>query len=114
METLERLKALAEKAKLTKADKEFIAGLCDEHGIEIKTSCSECYRDAVVVLYGKYKTEEETEEPTSKYVLRKGLDVYFKGKRINEATISDELAEKLVANGFPTRFFTRMPDAGNE
>lgn len=110
-ELLERLKALADKpaSKWSKSDRDFVAEKYAEYGKTIEGKCKECYRDAAVVLYTHYKAESE-EIPESAYVLRDGLDVYFKGMRINAATITDERAEALIKDGFPIRFFKVIPD----
>lgn len=110
MEIYKRLKKLAEKKKLTTEDREFIVGLCADNGIVINTLCKDCYNDAVLQLYSIYKPQDEAKENThAKYVLRDGLNVRFNGRIINAATITDELAARIIAQGFPTRLFKKLP-----
>lgn len=50
----ERIKQLLEKTRLTKEEKFEIAAACGAEGIEIrKTTCTNCYFDALVELYNK-------------------------------------------------------------
>jgi hypothetical protein len=53
---------------------------------------------------------QEDEQPVADgraYVLRKGVDVIFGGIRINEATITDDLARKVLARGFERKYFVK-------
>lgn len=109
MKLHERFATLASKSKLTAKEREFIVEHAVKNDLQINTLCKECYKDAAIVLYGIYKPKDADEKDGRLWVLRKGLDVIFNGKRINEATLTDTLAYKIVEQGFPTRFFTRMP-----
>lgn len=110
METIiSRLKEIAGKTanQITKADKEFIRQYADRYGVGLpkdKPNCKSCYVDAAVQIYKAIKDAEP--KPTDrKYVLRDGVDVIWRGIRINEASVTDELAEKWIANGFPKVYF---------
>lgn len=110
METIiKQLKEIAGKTanQVTKADKEFIRQYADRYGVELpkdKPNCKSCYVDAAVQIYKAIKDAEP--KPTDrKYVLRDGVDVIWRGIRINEASVTDELAEKWIANGFPKVYF---------
>lgn len=108
MKLHEKMKALAEKSKLTAKEREFIVEHAVKNNISLNTLCKECYRDAAVALYGIYKPKETTDNGRA-YQLREGLDVIFNGYRINEATLTDKLAKRILKQGFPERFFTRIP-----
>lgn len=110
METIiKQLKEIAGKSanQVTKADKDFIREYAGQYGVELpkdKPNCKSCYVDAAVLIYKAIKDAEP--KPTDrKYVLRDGVDVIWRGIRINEASVTDELAEKWIANGFPKAYF---------
>lgn len=109
MKLHEKMKALAEKGKLTAKEREFVVKYAVENGIQLNTLCKDCYRDAAIQLYSIYKPKEEAKENGSAYQLRDGLDVLFNGLRINEATLTDKLAKRILKQGFPERFFKHLP-----
>lgn len=106
---ISRLKEIAAKtaSQVTKADKEFIREYAGLYGVELpkeKPNCKSCYVDAAVQIYKAIKDAEP--KPTNrKYVLRDGVDVIWRGIRINEASVTDELAADWIANGFPSVYF---------
>ena len=56
--------------------------------------------------------EQAEEKPEPRYVLKKGVDVIFGkvgrvGVRVNALTLTDELGDKLIAAGFPKKYFER-------
>lgn len=108
-QTIKQLKEIAAKSakQVTNEDKEFIRDLAPRYGVELpkeKPNCKSCYVDAAVLIYKAIKDAEP--KPTErKYVLRDGVDVIWRGIRINEASVTDELAEKWIANGFPSIYF---------
>lgn len=121
MENYEKLVKIAEKFKLSAEDKRFIEPLAAENGIEIKRSCSDCWRDAAIRLALIYKPVEEKKEDTGcKYELREGLDInlisYKYGKlHICAATLTEENVKLWRKAGIPKRFFTKYPeDESNE
>jgi hypothetical protein len=102
METIiKQLKEIAGKTanQVTKADKDFIREYASQYGVELpkdKPNCKSCYVDAAVQIYKAIKDAEP--KPTErKYILRDGVDVIWRGIRINEASVTDELAEKWIA-----------------
>lgn len=104
-----RLKEIAGKTanQITNDDKAFIREYASQYGVELpkdKPNCKSCYVDASVLIYKAIKDAEP--KPTDrKYVLRDGVDVIWRGTRINEASITDELAEEWIENGFPKVYF---------
>ena len=110
METIiKQLKEIAAKSanQVTKADKDFIRQYAGKYGVELpkeKPNCKSCYVDAAVHIYKAIK-DAEPNQTDRKYVLRDGVDVIWRGIRINEASVTDELAEKWIANGFPKVYF---------
>lgn len=104
-----RLKEIAAKTanQITNDDKAFIRQYASQYGVELpkdKPNCKSCYVDAAVLIYKAIKDAEP--KPTDrKYVLRDGVDVIWRGIRINEASVTDTLAEEWIANGFPKVYF---------
>ena len=113
MKDIEKLKELYHKT-LSKKDKAYIEGLCSTYDIKLNKKCSSCYNDAILILIKKITEEnlpkKETETATTdnrKYILKSGVDVWFGSVRVNEVTLTDELAEKIIARGFPVRYFEK-------
>ena len=48
--------------------------------------------------------------PEQKFELKKGVDVIFAGMRINDATLTDDLARKIIKLGFNKRYFAKLDD----
>lgn len=107
METKEKLKAIANKQRLTADDKQFVIELAAELGVEFepKKGCSDCYKDMAVVLYGRLPDEEGESE--RRYLLRDGIDVYWGTLRVNN-TCSDEELEDYLQRGFPKQLYKRI------
>lgn len=105
MDTKERLKEIASKPTLTATDRNFVRELAALHNVKIERSrCNECIRDAAVIVYRKL-VEIEGVQTTSKYNLKKGVDILFMGERINSATITDTNAERWIKAGLPLSYF---------
>ena len=111
---IEKLKELYRNKSLSKKDKAYIEGLCSTYDIKLNKKCSSCYSDAILILIKKITEENlpknETETATTdsrKYILKSGVDVWFGSIRVNAVTLTDELAEKIIARGFPTRYFDK-------
>lgn len=106
---ISRLKEIASKTanQITNDDKAFIREYASQYGVGLpkdKPNCKSCYVDAAVLIYKAIK-DAEPKQTDRKYVLRDGVDVIWRGIRINEASVTDELAEKWIANGFPKAYF---------
>ena len=113
-----RLQQIANKPakELTADDRDLVRECAKAFGIPLdpQTRCKDCYKDAAVACYNAIKEDTapaEAEKPAEKsaprYVLRAGVDVYFGKIRVNAATISDELAEQIIAKGFDRKFFVK-------
>lgn len=102
-----RAKELATKTELTAADKKYLIAKAKKLGIEVPSEkdCDNCYNDLALLIYNAAKENDE-----AKYILNDGVDIILgiNGVRINAATLTDELAERLIAAGH-TRFFKKMP-----
>ena len=117
MKDIEKLKELYKKKTLSKAtlskkDKSYIEGLCTTYDVKLNKKCSSCYSDAILILIKKITEENLPKKETAttdnrKYILKSGVDVWFGSIRVNAVTLTDELAEKIIARGFPTRYFEK-------
>lgn len=117
MNEIEKLKEIYKKKTLSKAtfskkDKAYIEELCTEYDVKLNKNCSSCYTDAILILIKKITEENLPKKETAttddrKYILKEGVDVFFGSIRINAVTLTDELAEKIITKGFPTRYFDK-------
>ena len=117
MEEINKLKEIYKKKTLSKAtlskkDKAYIEGLCSTYDIKLNKKCSSCYSDAILILIKKITEENLPKKETAitdsrKYILKSGVDVWFGSVRVNAVTLTDELAEKIIAKGFPVRYFDK-------
>ena len=110
MKDIEKLKEIYHKT-LSKKDKAYIEGLCSTYDIKLNKKCSSCYSDAILILIKKITEEnlpkKETATDNRKYILKSGVDVWFGSIRVNAVTLTDDLAKKIIARGFPTRYFEK-------
>ena len=114
MNDIEKLKELYLNKTLSKKDKAYIEGLCTDYDVKLNRKCSSCYSDAILILIKKITEENlpknETETATidsRKYILKSGVDVWFGSIRVNAVTLTDDLAQRIIAMGFPTRYFEK-------
>lgn len=119
MNEIEKLKEIYKKKTLSKAtlskkDKAYIEGLCTDYDVKLNKKCSSCYSDAILILIKKITEKnlpkKETATATTdsrKYILKSGVDVWFGSIRVNAVTLTDELAQRIIARGFPTRYFDK-------
>ena len=111
MKDIEKLKELYHKT-LSKKDKAYIEGLCSDYDVKLNKKCSSCYNDATLILIKKITEEnlpkKETATDNRKYILKSGVDVWFGSIRVNVVTLTDDLAKKIIARGFPTRYFEKI------
>lgn len=109
------LKEIAERASSLHAeDKKLIRDLSVKYGLEFrpKSRCNECYIEQACKIYALIKEAKPTKSgAVDGYQLRDGLDVTYHGWHINADTLTKENAEKWLADGFPTKYFIKMPKA---
>lgn len=112
-ETINRLERLVKSPSTMSAeDRSFVREIAPEFGVEIRnTRCKDCYVDAATLCLiearKRIAPEQKPEEDKRKYILKAGTDVYFGSVRVNEATITDELASRLIERGFERKFFVK-------
>ena len=96
-------KELANKEKLTAREKRFLKYEAEQLGIPavIYDGCADCYKDLAVQIYAKEKADE-----SARFILNDGVDIIFgrNGVRVNAATLTDEIAERLIKAGHTQLF----------
>ena len=112
MKDIEKLKELYRNKSLSKKDKTYIEELCTAYDVHLNKKCSSCYSDAILILIKKITEENLPKKETAttddrKYILKSGVDVWFGSIRVNAVTLTDDLAQKIIARGFPTRYFEK-------
>lgn len=112
MNEIEKLKELYRNKSLSKKDKAYIENLCSTYDVKLNKKCSSCYSDAILILIKKITEENLPKKETAttdnrKYILKSGVDVWFGSVRVNAITLTDELAQRIIARGFPTRYFDK-------
>ena len=112
MNDIEKLKELYRNKTLSKKDKTYIEELCTAYDVKLNRKCSSCYSDAILILIKKITEENLPKKETAttddrKYILKSGVDVWFGSIRVNAVTLTDDLAQRIIARGFPTRYFEK-------
>ena len=116
---LDRLKELGSVASLSYSDKTEIEQLYKEVLDKkfIRTSCNDCYRDAIIEMKVYLKKNGSMKEK-SEYALKNGvlLQMEFgKSEFYTNANLTDEVAEKYLGK-YPEgiKFFSKKPDDWEE
>ena len=114
MTNKERTREIAGKdpRALTDEDRSFIRDLSAEMGMEFsaKKRCANCYIDQAIAIWREMAKQPEEQPEGRKYALVPGTDVLFRGLRINEATLTDDLAKTILSQGFPLYLFARYAE----
>ena len=103
---INRLASIAQSRSLTADDRDYIKQLSEEMGVAFspRTRCADCYRDQAILLLREVKNAMPKDDGR-KYHLKAHVDVIYKGMRINEATLTDEIAEDMLRTGLPKHWF---------
>ena len=116
---LDRLKELGSIASLSYSDKTEIERLYKEVLDKkfIRTSCNDCYRDAVIEM-NVYLKKNGSMKEKSEYGLKNGalLQMGFGSSEMyTNANLTDEIAEKYLAkNPSGIKFFAKKPEDWEE
>jgi len=95
------------KKSFTDQEKSELLRIAKSYGIEFsgRSNCRNCFNDLAVQIYNH---EQKLNQPVqkSKYRLRDGVDVRIAatGERINNDTLTDEMAERLIKSGLKKYF----------
>lgn len=107
------LKNIAERmVSLRREDKRIIRELSVKYGIDFKPRghCNECYIEQACKIYALIKEAKPTKSgAVDGYQLREGLDVTYHGWHICADTLTKDNAEKWIADGFPLKYFVKVP-----
>lgn len=111
-QALEQLRAVVNKPakQLTEEDRATVAAIAGELGVAFtgRKGCKSCIHDWAIMcakeLEKAPQEQEQEEQPKRKYKLKAGTDVYFGNIRVNELTLTDELAGRLLARGFERKY----------
>lgn len=112
-EKIERLRAIVNAKTMNKDDRQFVNNLCEElnEPKPKKASCRACWLEVSLNLYRRLnegKDEDIAKNTERKYILRSGVDLFFGNIRVNEATLTDEMAERILARGFERKYFAKI------
>lgn len=111
-EVKDRLRLIMDSKKAKAADKEFITSVAELICYNVtlpENPCPSCWVDLAIELLSAISAAEKMEDGSGHYILREGTDVIFGSIRVNEAMMTDEIAQDLLANGFDPSFFIAMP-----
>lgn len=115
----ERLKVLGKESSFSSAEKSEIESLyldvLDKRFV--KTSCNDCYKDAVFEMYSYLKKNGKMKEKT-RYRLKNGVLLqmgFGSGEFYTNSTLTDEVAERYLAK-YPERinYFAVFPEDWKE
>lgn len=121
LEMVDKLKRLGDKVSLSSSDKSDIELMFHEvlGRTFTKTSCGDCYRDAVIEMYSYLKRYGKMKEKSS-YALKNGvlLQVGFGSSEMyTNNNLTDEAAERYLAEnpkGSRTYTFTEYHKTAND
>lgn len=106
----EGLRELANKRRLTAADKEAIKGALDTLGIAAPDcACPDAWRDKAVEAYAVMNADSKEQ---GVWMLKgdSGKGCYFRGIYASNATMTDDLHDTLVSLGFPESLFNKKDE----
>lgn len=108
---LDALKLMAAKSELTADDKKDLKAIIKAYELKTeikKSSCPNCWLDATLAAYRELATRLQPETGDgSKIRLKAGVDIYWGGERVNEATVTDEKLNRWLAAGLPADFWEK-------
>lgn len=93
-------------------EKRLIRELSTKYGLYFRplTRCSTCYMEQALKIYAVIKDKKKTKSGTiDGYQLREGLKVIYRNHLICEETLTKENAERWIADGFPLKYFVKVP-----
>lgn len=113
METYERFKALAEKERLTAAEKAEIEEVAQAYGLTLRKNCSSCYRDAAAQI--ALANKPQTKQKAGEYELCDGIDITIESYKYGKMHVcakecTKANAERWLAAGVPKNYFKRLPE----
>lgn len=92
---------------LSNSDKDFLLKAGLQVGVLKNGTCKRCWHDYAMQVWRALDAEQQDGQDTREYVLRDGVDVFFGNIRVNNATLTDELARYLLDHGFNRKYFKK-------
>lgn len=96
--------------QITAEQKSSIVTIAAELGVQVnpKKNCGTCWHEAAMqILEHMKQAETPATDETRKYILKQGVDLFFGDIRVNENTLTDDLARKIIARGFELKYFAK-------
>lgn len=98
--------------ELTKEQLSRVREIAEELGVSLPTKrqCKLCWINTAVECYSRLEEKSAMTDANNegrKYVLKPNVDLFFGSVRVNAATITDELAEKIIKRGFNKKYFEK-------
>ena len=102
----------ARAADLTPEQKNEIREYANQFGVptdNLQTNCGSCYHDLALKVYNAIVEQEgeKVKDEKKRYVLKPDVDLFFGDIRVNAATMTDDLAERIIARGFEKKYFAK-------
>lgn len=117
---MENLRKIIDKKTLSKADKMLIIEMAQEHEFsytDFSSGCADCYKDLAILLLQHLEEQAQEQAPVPaeeerKILIKKGVDLFVNGVRVNRQTIkTDEQAKQLLELGLSKKYFEIIEDA---
>jgi len=101
----EELRKIARKRTITEEEKKFVMDTSKELGIDWtpELACSNCYQDQAIVLL-KHISDNAKSSHDNALKLKDGIDIRWRGVRVNSATITDEIKEGMLKDNLKHYF----------
>lgn len=109
--TMETLKEIINKAKLTKKDRQHVLELAEQIGLKhnADNKCDDCIKELAFSVIYYFKEHGEPAEPSThgrKILIKANVNIIVNGVRVNRRTIdTDEKAQMLLDLGVKRKYF---------
>lgn len=112
---IEFLRYVVNRKQVRKEDREKLREIAKEYDVPFKEkNCNNCWIDLAVTIWKKLESSQGSNEgKKGRWSVRKNLNVIYRNIIVNEVTITDELAEELLAKGFPKHLLVENKDFEN-
>lgn len=111
MKDMDFLRKIMNLTKITEAQCDQLEVICKGLDIEFTrlAACDSAWREAAMRAYNELTRQAAEKENSKKlYILRGNVNVSWKDIQVNNATLTDEKAVELLAEGFPGKFFIKI------
>lgn len=109
MTDIEKLTKYANQHTFLASEKDDLAVVLERHGVETpKRGCDSCWRDAAIMALREARKSEPKDNELP--VLRGdagNVGVIWRGRLVNNDTMTAELAQWLIETGFPESLYEK-------